>query len=490
MPIMTANDETPSANFLPTPAIVLRWIAAAGDGGWFPSRHARENAVPRDALDGPLAVLREAGLVRVRDWVKGAGQQYALTPDGAVCVDDAKRLDRALAATKPEAAPTPEPTTFDRGETARQSLLEPRTPLVVPAIVVANVFWFFVGLVLATNAGHSANGYLANADLGQLQLLGALSGFDLVRGDAWRLVAYAFNHGNLLHLVLVAAAVAGIGLVAESVWGPRRFLLLYLASAVGGGCLAMAVQPASFLVGASGAFWGILCSLPVWLWWNRGHLPDWIVRRDLRQLGGVFVLGFAISFVPGVSWAAHFGGGIAGALVGAGFLVADRARRGRRGIALATVLSVVGLSLAGLALQSRYGTTWRMVRLLEEARNRGEFEKAVQPALKPIQYGAVDALYRQAMNAIHLNVRKPDLPDRAAKLRDDAAAFATWVESQPRPGGSSAKLPEKYRDYAFAVRDLAEAIRERLAEPDGSLSRMEECRRNLQDRWTALAKIE
>lgn len=490
MPKMAENDETPSANFLPTPAVVLRWIAAAGDAAWGPSRYAREHAVPRDALDGPLTELRNAGLVRVRDWVKGAGQEYVLTPDGAGCVDDPVRLDRALAGTTRNSAPDPEPTTFERGEEAREAFLDPRPPQIVPAIVLANAFWFFVGVVLAMNQGKSAISYLVKADITQLQQLGAVSGFDLVRGEWWRLVSCAFNHGNILHLLLVAVAIVVLGILAESVWGSFRFLLLYLASAVGASCLEMAFHPAAFLVGASGAYCGIMCSLPVWLWFHRGHLPDRDVRRTFWLLGASILLSAAFSFIPGVSMLGHLGGGIAGTLVAFGFIWAKRIRRGGRWIALATVVIVTGGSVAGLIVQSRRGSDWQLLRLLEYARSRGEYEQSIARPLKPIQLMTVETIYRQAVNALHLGNAKPDFPKRVESLRDEATGFAAFVESQPRPRGRMAGLPAKYRAYALAVRDLADSILERLKDPEGSLATMEESRRVVQDRFKDLATID
>ncbi len=490
MPKMVDNDETPTANFLPTPALVLRWVAAAGDAPWFPSRHAAEHAVPRDALDEPLAALRDAGLVRVRDWVKGLGQGYAITPDGADCAGDAAKLARLLAHPRGEIEPERAPTPFERGEAAREALLTPRPPVAVPALIVANVFWFLIGLVIAVNAGRSGNAYLATGDPGLLERLGAVSGFGLLRGEAWRLLTCAFVHNGVLHLLLNMYALASVGGVTESIWGLRRFVVLYLASAVGAGCLAMAVHPAALAAGASGAFWGLMCSLLAWLWLNRQHLPPDTVARWLRQLGILFAISFAVSFAPGVSWAGHFGGGLVGFAVGSLFVVAQRRRRAGRWIALALTGALVAACLAGLVVQSRRSHEWLQVRLVDYIRHRNAFAKAIEPAMKPIQPGPVDALYRQAMDVVHLGAKRPELPAKARQLRDDAAGFAEFVRKTPRPAPIPAEFADKYANYALAVRDLAEAILDVAENPAADPGKLKERKRIVGERRDAFGKTE
>src|SRR5438132_9424690 len=55
---------------------------------------AQVSGLPRDRIDAGLDQLRLAGLVRLTDWVQGRGQGYALTPEGAQVVQNAKLLQR------------------------------------------------------------------------------------------------------------------------------------------------------------------------------------------------------------------------------------------------------------------------------------------------------------------------------------------------------------------------------------------------------------
>src|SRR5512144_606640 len=94
----------PAADGPPTPVNVLRWVAAAKGEPWFPSRHAAQTGGDRDALDEPLAALRDAGLVRVEAWVRGQGQGYVLTPEGCEAVSTGAGVP-ASSSEVPAAAP-------------------------------------------------------------------------------------------------------------------------------------------------------------------------------------------------------------------------------------------------------------------------------------------------------------------------------------------------------------------------------------------------
>src|SRR5471030_2683452 len=63
----------------------------------------------------------------------------------------------------------------------------------------------------------------------------------------WQMLTYAFLHANFPHLLFNMFAVYMFGADLERVWGPRRFLSLYLVSAV---AAAIAQLLVSSLTGA------------------------------------------------------------------------------------------------------------------------------------------------------------------------------------------------------------------------------------------------
>ena len=342
-----------------SPADVLRWCAAAAPGLWFPSAHAASTGTPRDALDDPLWKLRQAGLVQVGDWVKGRGQGFLLTPDGTAALTDPAKLARAAdppppppvidvppAAVPDPTAPPPvrQLTRFDRGEMARQAVLSPRRPVVAPVLLGACAVWFLAELVIANQIGVSTDQLLSRGDAAALVRAGAVDGDRLAAGQWWRLVTAGFAHVTAAHLLANLLGLGMAGPTAEGLWGRWRFAAIYLSGLVAGNCLAMAVNPDVVLAGASGAIWAVMTSLLVWFLRYREHLPEEFLAEAVRRLVLVMAVNGLFSLVPGISWQAHLGGGLAGAAVAVGL---DLARPGN-GWRRTTGWVVTGLSvLAG-----------------------------------------------------------------------------------------------------------------------------------------------
>ncbi|HZT80377.1 MAG TPA: hypothetical protein VFA26_09150, partial [Gemmataceae bacterium] len=87
------SNPAPAAD---SPETILRQCAAAAPEPWYPRDYAAAAGIDRDRLDPSLDALRLAGLIRLTDWVRGKGQGYALTPDGARLLNDPRGLARAL----------------------------------------------------------------------------------------------------------------------------------------------------------------------------------------------------------------------------------------------------------------------------------------------------------------------------------------------------------------------------------------------------------
>jgi membrane associated rhomboid family serine protease len=367
----------------PTPAAVLRWIAAKGEP-WFPSRHAAETGTDRDSLDEPLTALRLAGLVRVETWVRGVGQGYVLTPEGREAADAGPSVPILTAgATELPAAPPPpaDSPEADRRVTSRLGL-DPRPPLIVPLLLVANVLCFFVGLVGAIRGEYPVGRYLTESHPYLLHKLGAVSGDDLLRGEWWRLFTSCFVHIGGLHLLVNLFALAMMGPLAELLWGRWRLALIYTVSGLAGSCLAMAVQPGVTLAGASGAIWGLLASLAAWLLLFRRQLPTDVAGDWARRLWLVFILNAGVSFLPGISWQAHLGGGVAGFLT-AWLLNAVRFRTGRRRlVALALLLALPAACFGCLFAAIKWSGRWEEHRQRYVARQAAEARKARQAEIE------------------------------------------------------------------------------------------------------------
>ena len=224
--------------------------------------------------------------------------------------------------------------------------------------------WFVFGAAFTWRHNLPLDRYLSGAADGRiLHRLGAIEASDLLAGDWWRLVTNCFVHLGLVHLVANLFALGMTGSLAEALWGRWRLLVLYLIAGLGGSCAAMALRPEAnglpvVLAGASGALWGVFTSLVAWLMLFRDQLPAAVVADWSRRLTLMLALNGAVSFLPGVSWAAHLGGGVAGFLA-AGLLNAVRVGdRPRRRAAVALLVILPALMVGGLALVMAESETW------------------------------------------------------------------------------------------------------------------------------------
>jgi rhomboid protease GluP len=467
----------------PAPADVLRWCAAAAPALWFPSAHAAETGTPRDALDDPLWKLRQAGFVQVGDWVKGFGQGFAITPAGRDAIADPKKL--ALASDPP---PPPPPgdvppaiasvhtrtvprspsrglTRYDRGEMAREAALGRKMAVVAPALLLLNLAWFGVGVVVAWKTGVSVNDYLQKSVPSVLLKTGAVDGMDIFRGQWWRLLSSCFVHIGLTHLLVNSLALGTIGPTVENFWGRWRFALIYLAGGLSGSCLAMALDPNSLTAGASGAIWGLMTATLVWTVRYRVFLPEELARVWVGRLLMILGVNAVVSLIPGISWQAHLGGGIGGALAA---LALDHARAGngwRRWAGWAAVVAVMAAGPAGLVAAMRYSQAWKPFHAVADIQKQvdriGRFAQAA------VQSGG------NQVAVVHKTVTLALIsgsPEKIREAQDRVSQFRSAAETAREliPAGAPG-LTRAYLEAATAFADEADGLLKagRTPSPEG-----------------------
>lgn len=190
-------------------------------------------------------------------------------------------------------------------------------------------------------------------------------------GDWWRLASAMFLHSGLLHMAMNMACLWDSGRVTEHIFGRWRFLLIYVVAGLVGSIASINWQLESVSVGASGAVFGIYAALAAALALNHELLPPSVTKR-LRSGAIVFILFTLLSGIGkvGIDNAAHLGGLVAGAILGAGF-----ALRGRRSIAalavVASLFSIASVRAVELAAPVRDELAFRQFLntfVVEEAR--------------------------------------------------------------------------------------------------------------------------
>ncbi|MCJ1678658.1 rhomboid family intramembrane serine protease [Streptomyces sp. APSN-46.1] len=166
-------------------------------------------------------------------------------------------------------------------------------------------------------------------------------------GEYHRLLTSVFLHVEWWHIVGNMLALWVIGGPLEAALGRARYLAVYLLAGLGGSALVYLLNaPNVPTVGASGAVFGLLGATVV------------LVRRlryEMRPVMTMVVLMLVLTFVPfggmRVSWEAHVGGLITGALVGLGLLLPAAGRK-RTLVQWSTCVGVFLLAAAVVLLRT------------------------------------------------------------------------------------------------------------------------------------------
>ncbi len=127
-------------------------------------------------------------------------------------------------------------------------------------------------------------------------------------GQVWRLLTSAFIHIGILHLAFNMYALWIVGPLTEKMFGHRRFLIIYLLSAIGGSTASYLFSPA-LSAGASGAIFGLFGALLVHSWqrpqlWKSGLGMNLLVVIGINLFLGIVQ--------PGIDNYAHLGGLLTG----------------------------------------------------------------------------------------------------------------------------------------------------------------------------------
>ena len=196
----------------------------------------------------------------------------------------------------------------------------------------------------------------------QLMRFGAARGIEVADGEPWRLLSYAFLHGGAMHLLFNLYALIAIGPALERILGSRRFLLVYLVSALAGGAAGtLWHSPLAPLVGGSGALVGMMGALLA-LQARAGREPTAFLRgHGGRQLVAMIALNLLIGLlVPVVSNSAHVGGLLGGFVLVWFVLEPARGRRAMQG-PVAWAVAALFVGTVALALRPVHRWDWQLL---------------------------------------------------------------------------------------------------------------------------------
>ncbi len=237
----------------------------------------------------------------------------------------------------------------------------PRQNQVTLALIAVNVV--MLGVSYAWGAHNEA-----------LYRLGSNNIDTIHRSELYRLFAAAFLHADVVHCLVNMIALYSFGPLVEVLLGPRRYLALYAASALGGSLASLAgsvADPLRSSVGASGAIWGVMAAGLGIALRPRGLIPPHIASAMQRSVVVPLVVNVAYSLQPRVDMLGHLGGGVTGLALTAALLTRDLtpmaeravvsdAERTPRGWLHAIAIGAVLAMGASIALGVARGRPWEL----------------------------------------------------------------------------------------------------------------------------------
>lgn len=230
-----------------------------------------------------------------------------------------------------------------RGRQLAWRLSDADTPVVTYAIMLVSGIVFALQWLSAQFGGNLVTQALWYAPLHSLPQV----------FEPWRMFTVMFTHspGFIFHILFNMYALWLFGPQLERMLGRAWFFVLYVFSGLGGSLGVMLwvyFAPSAVdalrtpTVGASGAIFGLLAATAVAMRVNRVNPTSLIV---------LIAINFAIGFMPGaaISWQAHLGGIVVGALT-MWVLLRTSGPRYRK----ARTLAVVGIGVLIVALSMLY----------------------------------------------------------------------------------------------------------------------------------------
>lgn len=196
--------------------------------------------------------------------------------------------------------------------------------------------------------------FVAQMASGQLEKQLALWPPAVAGGEFYRLATAAFLHYGAAHLLLNMWALYVVGPPLEMWLGRLRFGALYALSGLGGSVLVYLLSPLdTATAGASGAIFGLFGAMFV------------VGKRlsvDVRGVVVVIAINLLFTFLAPlissqrISWQAHVGGLVTGALVAAAYVYPPKERRN----VIQAAVTVVVLAVFAVLIW------WRTAQLLAE----------------------------------------------------------------------------------------------------------------------------
>lgn len=219
----------------------------------------------------------------------------------------------------------------------------------------------------------------------------------------WRMLTSNYVHIGLLHILLNMWCLWNLGKLAERIFPPWTYILVYTACGLGGSLASLWWHPMVVGAGASGAIFGLAGALISVFY--LGHLPisQVAVKSTLRSLVTFAAYNLFFGLTAGIDNFAHLGGlvtGLAFGAVVARHIAAPPQERQRW--QLSALAGIAVFLLIGTAAVRRPHTQVRPI-----AQISNESVGPMQGALIAYQHGEYDQVITQLKPFVEENPEEP-----------------------------------------------------------------------------------
>jgi rhomboid protease GluP len=137
----------------------------------------------------------------------------------------------------------------------------------------------------------------------------------VIEGEYWRLFTANFLHIGIAHILFNSYALYSLGAQTEALYGPRRFVTMYLLSGISGAVFSFAFTH-GLSAGASTSLFGLFGALVVYFYKHRKDLGA-VGQQQLINLGLTLAVNVLFGLTnPRIDNWGHAGGFVGGAVLG------------------------------------------------------------------------------------------------------------------------------------------------------------------------------
>jgi|HubBroStandDraft_4_1064222.scaffolds.fasta_scaffold105771_2 membrane associated rhomboid family serine protease len=271
----------------------------------------------------------------------------------------------------------------------------------------------------------------------------------------WRMLTSNYVHIGIVHILLNMWCLVNLGSLAERVFEPWIYFLVYTCSGLAGSLVSLWWHPMVVGAGASGAIFGLAGALIAVLYLGKLPIPKEAMSGTLKSLLAFAGYNLFFGLTAGVDNSAHIGGLLGGLVLGAALarkiIVAPEVRR--QWSKLVLIAMAVVLLTATLWLRKQYpsyATGSIQYSDLDTIRNgvkalqQEHYDQAIVPMQKYVQLNPKSAEAYYLLGRAYLGANQPE------------AAIAAFQQAlKLKPGYDDAQTSLALANVAKGAQDAA-----------------------------------